>query len=80
MMSQIKSRKKIVSSAIISSLSLASAHAIAQENVVQLETIRQEVQMEAVPSLKIDQSANSKFVAPSPGYPEICGCDPSATD
>ncbi|AWD70472.1 TonB-dependent receptor [Acinetobacter schindleri] len=63
-MSQIKSRKKIVSSAIISSLSLASAHAIAQENVVQLETIRQEVQMEAVPSLKIDQSANSKFVAP----------------
>ena len=64
MMSQIKSRKKIVSSAIISSLSLASAHAIAQENVVQLETIRQEVQMESVPGLKIDQSANSKFVAP----------------
>ena len=64
MMSQIKSRKKIVSSAIVSSLSLASAHAIAQENVVQLETIRQEVQVESVPSLKIDQSANSKFVAP----------------
>lgn len=64
MMSQIKSRKKIVSSAIISSLSLASAHAIAQENVVQLETIRQEVQVESVPGLKIDQSANSKFVAP----------------
>ena len=64
MMSQIKFRKKIVSSAIISSLSLASAHAIAQENVVQLETIRQEVQMESVPGLKIDQSANSKFVAP----------------
>ncbi|MEK5766151.1 MULTISPECIES: TonB-dependent receptor [Acinetobacter] len=63
-MSQIKFRKKIVSSAIISSLSLASAHAIAQENVVQLETIRQEVQMESVPGLKIDQSANSKFVAP----------------
>ena len=64
MMSQIKSRKKIVSSAIVSSLSLASAHAIAQENVVQLETIRQEVQVESVPGLKIDQSANSKFVAP----------------
>ncbi|MCK8640143.1 TonB-dependent siderophore receptor [Acinetobacter schindleri] len=63
-MSQIKSRKKIVSSAIVSSLSLASAHAIAQENVVQLETIRQEVQVESVPGLKIDQSANSKFVAP----------------
>ena len=63
-MSYIKSRKKIVSSAIVSSLSLASAHAIAQENVVQLETIRQEVQVESVPGLKIDQSANSKFVAP----------------
>ncbi|WP_312080208.1 TonB-dependent receptor [Acinetobacter schindleri] len=63
-MSQIKSRKKIVSSAIVSSLSLASAHAIAQENVVQLETIRQEVQVESVPGLKIDQSANSKFIAP----------------
>ncbi len=64
MMSQIKSRKKIVSSAIVSSLSLASAHAIAQENVVQLETIRQEVQVESVPGLKIDQSANNKFIAP----------------
>ncbi|MFV5490909.1 TonB-dependent siderophore receptor [Acinetobacter sp. ASP199] len=63
-MSYIKSRKKIVSSAIVSSLSFASAHAIAQENVVQLETIRQEVQVESVPGLKIDQSANSKFVAP----------------
>ncbi|OIJ37975.1 MULTISPECIES: TonB-dependent siderophore receptor [Acinetobacter] len=63
-MSQIKSRKKIVSSAIVSSLSLASAHAIAQENVVQLETIRQEVQVESVPGLKIDQSANNKFIAP----------------
>ena len=32
--------------------------------MVQLETIRQEVQVESVPGLKIDQSANSKFVAP----------------
>ncbi|WP_180012664.1 TonB-dependent siderophore receptor [Acinetobacter sp. YH16031] len=63
-MSYIKSRKKIVSSAIFSSLSFASAHAIAQENVVQLETIHQEVQAEPVPGLKVDQSANSKFVAP----------------
>lgn len=63
-MSYIKSRKKIVSSAIVSSLSFASAHAIAQENVVQLETIHQEVQAEPVPGLKVDQSANSKFVAP----------------
>ncbi|QIC68191.1 TonB-dependent receptor [Acinetobacter schindleri] len=63
-MSYIKSRKKIVSSAIFSSLSFASTHAIAQENVVQLETIHQEVQAEPVPGLKVDQSANSKFVAP----------------
>lgn len=63
-MSYIKSRKKIVSSAIVSSLSFASAHTIAQENVVQLETIHQEVQAEPVPGLKVDQSANSKFVAP----------------
>ncbi|MFV5523633.1 TonB-dependent siderophore receptor [Acinetobacter variabilis] len=63
-MSYIKSRKKIVSSAIASSLSFASAHAIAQENVVQLETIHQEIQAEPVPGLKVDQSANSKFVAP----------------
>ena len=63
-MSYIKSRKKIVSSAIVSSLSIASANAIAQENVVQLETIHQEVQAEPTPGLKVDQSANSKFVAP----------------
>lgn len=63
-MSYIKSRKKIVSSAIVSSLSFASTHVIAQENVVQLETIHQEVQAEPVPGLKVDQSANSKFVAP----------------
>ena len=63
-MSYIKSRKKIVSSAIVSSLSFASTQVIAQENVVQLETIHQEVQAEPVPGLKVDQSANSKFVAP----------------
>ncbi|WP_074384003.1 TonB-dependent receptor [Acinetobacter pseudolwoffii] len=63
-MTFIKTRKKIVSSAIVSSLSIVGTHAIAEENVVRLDTIHQEVKAEQVPSLKVDQSANNKFVAP----------------
>ena len=63
-MSFIKSRKKIVSSAIASSLSMIAVNAVAEEKVVQLETIHQEITAEKQQSLKVDQSANSKFVAP----------------
>ncbi|AUC06068.1 TonB-dependent siderophore receptor [Acinetobacter lwoffii] len=63
-MTFIKTRKKIVSSAIVSSLSMVAASAMAEEQVIQLETIHQEVKAEQTPSLKVDQSANSKFVAP----------------
>ncbi|MBU3848859.1 MAG: TonB-dependent receptor plug domain-containing protein, partial [Candidatus Acinetobacter avistercoris] len=63
-MTFIKTRKKIVSSAIVSSLSIVAGSAMAEEQVIQLETIHQEVKAEQAPSLKVDQSANSKFVAP----------------
>lgn len=63
-MTFIKTRKKIVSSAIVSSLSMVAGSAMAEEQVIQLETIHQEVKAEQAPSLKVDQSANSKFVAP----------------
>ncbi|WP_347453178.1 TonB-dependent siderophore receptor [Acinetobacter thermotolerans] len=63
-MSFIKSRKKIVSSAIASSLSMIAVNAVAEEQVIQLETIHQEVAAEKEPSLKVDNSANKKFVAP----------------
>ncbi|WP_159516223.1 TonB-dependent siderophore receptor [Acinetobacter sp. 18QD2AZ41W] len=63
-MTFIKKRKKIVSSAIVSSLSMVAANAMAEEQVIQLDTIHQEVKAEQAPSLKVDQSANSKFVAP----------------
>ncbi|TQR71904.1 TonB-dependent receptor [Acinetobacter sp. RF14B] len=63
-MTYIKTRKKIVSSAIASSLSIVAAQAMADENIIKLETIHQEVKAEQAPSLKVDQSANSKFVAP----------------
>ncbi len=63
-MAFIKTRKKIVSSAIASSLSVIAANAMAQDQVTQLPTISQEVAAEQAPSLKVDQSANSKFVAP----------------
>ncbi|MEK5777716.1 hypothetical protein VXE44_21875, partial [Acinetobacter nosocomialis] len=62
-MSFIKSRKKLVSSAIASSLSIVTVNAVADENVVKLETIHQEVKAEQTPSLKVDNSANKKFVA-----------------
>ncbi|ENV45398.1 TonB-dependent receptor [Acinetobacter schindleri] len=63
-MSFIKSRKKIVSSAIASSLSMIAVNAVAEEKVVQLETIHQEIAAEKQQSLKVDNSANKKFVAP----------------
>lgn len=37
---------------------------MAEEQVIQLETIHQEVKAEQAPGLKVNQSANSKFVAP----------------
>ena len=61
-MAFIKTRKKIVSSAIVSSLSVMAGNVIAQDQVTQLETIR--AQAETEQTLKVDKSANSKFVAP----------------
>ncbi|MDM1322838.1 TonB-dependent siderophore receptor [Acinetobacter pseudolwoffii] len=43
---------------------MVAANAMAEEQVIQLDTIHQEVKAEQAPSLKVDQSANSKFVAP----------------
>ncbi|MBI1451588.1 MULTISPECIES: TonB-dependent receptor [Acinetobacter] len=63
-MSFIKTRKKIVSSAIASSLSVIAVNAIAQDQVTKLETIHQDVVTEQAKSLKVDKSANSKFIAP----------------
>ena len=62
-MAFIKTRKKIVSSAIVSSLSVMAGHAVAKDQVAQLETIHSQATTEQQ-SLKVDQSANSKFVAP----------------
>ncbi len=61
-MSLIRTRKKIVSSAIASSLSMIATTAMAQEAVSQLPTIHTQATQEE--SLKVDQSANAKFVAP----------------
>ena len=61
-MAFIKTRKKIVSSAIVSSLSIIAGNAIAQDQVAQLDTIHTQAKTEQ--SLKVDKSANSKFVAP----------------
>ncbi|MCH7392568.1 TonB-dependent receptor [Acinetobacter dispersus] len=61
-MSFIKSRKKLVSSAIASSLSVIAVPAIAQDQAVQLPTIHAQAEKEQ--SLKVDKSANTKFVAP----------------
>lgn len=61
----IKSRKKIAKSAIASSLSIVATTAMAaQENSVPLPLIHVQADAEVVQSLKVDQSANSKFVAP----------------
>ena len=63
-MAFITTRKKIVSSAIASSLSILAGNAIAQDQVTQLETIQTQAELEAKKSFKVDKSANSKFVAP----------------
>lgn len=61
----IKSRKKIAKSAIASSLSIVASTAMAaQENSVPLPLIHVQADAEVAQSLKVDQSANSKFVAP----------------
>jgi catecholate siderophore receptor len=61
-MSFIKSRKKLVSSAIASSLSVIAVPAIAQDQPVQFPTIHTQAEQEQ--GLKVDQSSNSKFVVP----------------
>lgn len=69
MSSFIRTRKKFVSSAIASSLSMIATAAIAQdkENVVQLPTIHAEATAE---QLKVDVSANKKYVAPLKDTPK----------
>ncbi|WP_353143841.1 TonB-dependent receptor [Acinetobacter pragensis] len=62
-MAFIKTRKKIVSSAIASSLSMIAVNTFAQEQVTQLPTINQEVAAEQQ-GFKVEKSANAKFVAP----------------
>ena len=62
-MSFIKSRKKIITTAIASSLSVMTTTAMAQEDSQnKLPTI--EVQAAAQGSFKVEKSANAKFVAP----------------
>ncbi|WP_151726376.1 TonB-dependent receptor [Acinetobacter ursingii] len=63
-MSFIKTRKKIVSSAIASSLSVVAVPTFAQDNVTQLPTIQSAATATQQESLKVDHSANAKFVAP----------------
>ncbi|WP_372403548.1 TonB-dependent receptor [Acinetobacter piscicola] len=64
-MSFIKSRKKVVVSALASSLSVITTTAIAQEDTIQqLPTIHAQAHATKKESLKVDESANSKFVAP----------------
>ncbi len=60
-MSFIKSRKKIVTTAIASSLSVIATSAIAQDEIAKLPTIKAQATTEQ--GLKVDQSANTKFVA-----------------
>lgn len=59
-MSFIKSRKKIVTTAIASSLSVIATSAIAQDEIAKLPTIKAQATTEQ--GLKVDQSANTKFV------------------
>ncbi|WP_288408550.1 TonB-dependent receptor [Acinetobacter soli] len=61
-MAFITTRKKIVSSAIASSLAVMATPVIAQDEVSHLATIR--AQAEQTESLKVDTSANKKYVAP----------------
>jgi len=69
MSSFIRTRKKFVSSAIASSLSMIATTAIAQDQnqVVQLPTIHAEA---TVNELKVDKSANAKYVAPLKDTPK----------
>ena len=62
-MAFIKTRKKILSSTIASTLSVVAMNAVAQEQVTQLKTIESTASPEQK-SLKVDESANSKFVVP----------------
>lgn len=61
-MSYITKRKKIVSTAIASSLGMFATHTFAEDQVTQLPIIH--TQATQAPSLKVDESANSKFVVP----------------
>jgi len=63
-MSFIKTRKKIVSSAIASSFSMIASTAMAQEQVSVLKTISTQAEVTQTENLKVDQSSNAKFVAP----------------
>jgi len=60
-MAFIKTRKKLVSSALISSLSVMATTAMAEDT--QLDTIQLQADV-TQQSLKVDHSANTKFVAP----------------
>ena len=62
-MSFIKSRKKIITTAIASSLSVMASTAMAQEDSQEKLPVI-EVQATSQGSFKVEQSANSKFVAP----------------
>lgn len=68
-MSFIRTRKKIVSSAIMSSLSMMTTAAIAQEKAEVLKTIQVQAETNE-DSLKVDQSANAKLVAPLKDTPK----------
>ena len=61
---RLSNHVKLVSSAIASSLSIVTVNAVADENVVKLETIHQEVKAEQTPSLKVDNSANKNLLHP----------------
>ena len=63
-MSFIKTRKKLISTAIASSLSVIGTAAIAQDETAQLATMRVQANAEQQQSFKVDDSANSKFVVP----------------
>ena len=63
-MSFIKTRKKLVSTAIASSLSVIATTAIAQDDATQLPTIQAQASAKTQKSIEVDNSANSKFVAP----------------
>ena len=59
-MAFIKTRKKILSSTIASTLSVVAMNAIAQEQVIQLDTLESTAAEQQ--SLKVEKSANSKIL------------------